>query len=290
MGIRRNNAVIKTRPVSISKFGLLSPAAEVIEDNNDDWVGGFTYSTIDGSLVSSNGSIFGVNPPVSEIIVPDENDETFRFYYPFDVQTTIQVSTMGTVPAQVLEDATKALDVVLQKNIESEFWTGAISSQLTDADGNRYLTQAGSTNLTPSGSATGVRVKHGLAILERALGNSTIGSRGVIHVTRDVASVLDASNSDGALVTKLGNYVVAGTGYEGTGPENLAASETKSWMYATGPVTVRVGQINMVPENVGQAVDSSKNTIKYYVDRPAAVTWATTKIYAVLVDLSLDLA
>lgn len=290
MSIRRNTAVIKTRPVSISKFGILSRAAEVIEDNNDDWVGGFTYSTLDGSLVSTNVSILGANPPVSSVVVPDANEETFRFYYPFDVQTTIQVSTMGTMPAQVLEDASAALDVVLQKNIESEFWTGNIASQLDDPDINRYLTQAGSVNLTPSGSATGVRVKHGLAILERALGNSTIGSRGVIHVTRDVASVLDASNQDDALVTKLGNFVIAGSGYTGTGPENLAAAETKTWMYATGPVTVRVGKLHVTPENVGQAVDSSKNTIKYYVDRPAAVTWATSKIYAVLVDLSLDLA
>lgn len=291
MSIRRNNAVIKTRPVALSSFGILSRAAEVIEDNNDDWIGGFTYDTIDGSVISTNESIMGTTTQKSVVVVPDANKDTFRFYLPFDVKTTIEVSTMGASPASVLEQATRALDVVLQKNIESEFWTGDLASQLTSASGNRYLTQAGSINVTPSGALTaGVRVKHGLALLERALGDSTIGSQGVIHVTRDVASALDVSKEDGALVTKLGNFVIAGSGYTGTGPENAAAAETQSWMFATGPMTVRLGKLHVTPEEVGQAVDSSVNTVKYYVDRPVAVTWSTVNLHAVLVDLTLDLA
>jgi hypothetical protein len=287
---RRTNAVADTRAVSLSKYGILSRAAEVIEDSSSDWVGGFVYDTFDGSLVSTNESIMGASTPLSVVVVPNTGDPTFRFYYPFDVKTTIQVSTMGSTPALVLENASKALDVVLQKNIENEFWTGQLASQLTDPNVNRYLSKTGSDNLTPSSSATGVRVKHGLAILERALGDATIGSRGVIHATRDVASILDVHDEDGALVTKLGNYVIAGPGYTGSGPGNAAAASTKAWMYATGPVTVRVGDVHVTPEQVGQAVDTSKNSIKYYVDRPAAVTWCTTELFAVLIDLSLDLA
>ncbi len=290
MVTRRTNAVADTRPVSLSKYGILSRAAEVIEDSSSDWVGGFVYDTFDGSLVSTNESIMGATTALSVVVVPNTGDPTFRSYYPFDVKTTIQVSTMGSTPALVLENASKALDVVLQKNIENEFWTGALSSQFTDPNVNRYLAKTGSTDLTPAGSATGVRVKHGLAILERALGDATIGSQGVIHATRDVASILDVHEEDNALVTKLGNFVIAGPGYTGSGPGNIAAATTKAWMYATGPVTVRVGDVHVTPEQVGQAINTAQNTIKYYVDRPAAVTWCTTKLFAVLIDLSLDLA
>lgn len=287
MVVRNIGTTVYTRPVSISKFGILSRAAEVITDNNNDWVGGFTYDTIDGKITSTNQTILGTSTHTEAVVVSNEGDPVYRYYYPFDVETTIELSTMGSNPDAVLDLATRALDVVLQKNIEREFWTGTLSDVVL----NRSLSQTDVENLTPGASTiTGVRVKHGLAILERALGDSTIGSAGVIHATRDVASILDCSNEDNALVTKLGNFVIAGSGYTGSGPADVAPPAGMAWMYATGPVTVRVGSINVTPESVGQAVDSSNNTIKYFVDRPAAVTWSTSKLYAVLVDLSLDLA
>ena len=289
MIVRNLGTVANTRPISISEFGILSRAAEVITDSSDDWTGGFTYDTIDGSITSSNHVIMGSATDEDIEVVPNESEPAFRFYYPFEVRTTIEVSTMGTTPAKVLERATNAINVVIQKNIESEFWTGALAEQLTPE--NRSLSQTDVDNLTPSASTTvGVRAKHALAILERALGDATVGSKGVIHATRDVASVLDCSNQDGALVTKLGNYVVAGSGYTGSGPAEAVPPAGMAWMYATGPVTVRIGSLNVRPDSVQQAVNSSNNTINYFVDRPAAVTWSTSKLYAVLVDLSLDLA
>lgn len=287
MVVRNIGTTVYTRPVSISKFGILSRAAEVITDNNPDWIDGFVYDTIDASVTSANKHISGSSSPDRVEVVSNLGQKPFRYYYPFDVETTVEISTMAMSPSEVLSIATKALDIVLQKNIEREFWTGDLAADT----GNRNLSQTDYVNMTPSGSTTtGVRAKHGLAILERALGEATIGSAGVIHATRDVASLLDCSNDDGALVTKLGNYVVAGSGYTGTGPQDIAAPAGMAWMYATGPVTVRVGALNLTAEDVSQVVDSSKNTIKYYVDRPAAVTWSTSKLYAVLVDLSLDLA
>lgn len=278
-----------TRPVSISEFGILSRAAEVIQNDNDDWTGGFTYDTVDGSIESSNHTMLGSATQEKDTVVSNEGLPVRRFYYPFEVRTTINASTMGVTPAEILDRATEAINVVIQKNIEREFWTGAIASKVSPE--NRSLSQTDVTNLTPSGSSTvGIRAKQGLAILERALGDATIGSKGVIHATRDVASVLDCSNHDNALVTKLGNFVIAGSGYTGSGPSDAAAPAGMAWMYATGPVTVHIGSLNVRAEDVGQAVNSSNNSIQYFVDRPAAVTWSTSKLYAVLVDLSLDLA
>jgi hypothetical protein len=135
-----------------------------------------------------------------------------------------------------------------------------------------------------------VKPRYGQAILEGALGDSPTGAEGVIHVTRDVTSILKVKKDDGALRTNLGTPVVAGAGYSRRGPDGTLAPTGKRWMYVTGPVSVRRGSLHIIPEKVNQAVDVRVNTIKYFVDRPVAVTWSTTNSYAVLVDLSLDYA
>lgn len=293
MVVRNVSNFVDTRPPAISEFGILSRAAEVIVDNSDDWTGGFVYPTIDGSVRSVNYPIAGVSSGTEVVVVPNAGLPVYRYYTPFEVRTTVEASTMGSTPEEVKSLAVQAINIVIQKNIEHEFWTGQVSDQIdgVNISENRSLSQTDVVNMTPSGSTTtGVRAKHAMAILERALGESTIGSKGVIHATRDVASVLDCSNQDGALTTKLGNFVVAGSGYTGSGPADAAAPAGMAWMYATGPVTVRLGSINIREDDVQQAVSYSTNKIQYFVDRPAAVTWSTSKLYAVLVDLSLDLA
>lgn len=288
MVVRNLGMSVSTRPPTISEYGILSRAAEVIADSSNDWIGGFVYDTMDGNVTSSNRPIMNAATDTEVVVVTNPALPTHRLYYPFEVSTTIEASTMAMSLDDVKEQATVALNVVIQKNIEREFWTGQLSDLLITP--NRSLSQTDVVNMTPSGSTTtGVRAKHGLAILERALGESTIGSKGVIHATRDVASVLDCSPQDGALVTKLGNFVIAGSGYTGSGPADAAAPAGMAWMYATGPLTVRIGSLNVKAEDV-QTVNIANNTIRYFVDRPAAVTWSTSKLYAVLVDLSLDLA
>lgn len=288
--VRKHNSVIETSPIVLAKYGILSPAVKVITDNSSDWLSQFIYETADGTVSTLNSSIMGANPVVTEQIVTPTSTDIFRSYHAFDVQTSLKASLMGNNPAELLLHAKAALDVVLQKNIESEFWNGAIAKQLTDAEGNRYLASTEAVDLTPSSATTGVKPRFAQAILERALGDTTVGSEGVLHMTRDVASTLRLTNSKKVLKTRLGNSVVAGVGYSGTGPDGTAAGENKAWMYATGPVTVRIGAVSVTPEEVGQAVDITINNVTYYVDRPAAVTWSTSELFAVLVDLSQDLA
>lgn len=291
--VKINNSIVETSPLVVAKYGILSPAVKVITDSNSDWLSQFTYDTVDGSVTSVNSTIMGASPAKSHTVVQANTDENLRTYFPFDVQTTVESSLMGNNPAALLLQAQNALNVVLQKNIEAEFWDGVLAKDLTNdlaVKGNRYLASVNAVDLTPASFFSGVRAKHAQAILERALGNHTIGSAGVLHMTRDVAAVLDLSNDDDTLVTSLGNTVVAGVGYSGRGPDGSDPGFEKTWMYATGPVTVRLGDVAVTPEQVGQAVDISNNTVKYYVDRPAAVTWSTTGLYAVLVDLTQDLA
>ena len=285
--VNSNTTFVDTTGLVQSPYGILSPATTVKELPNTA-LSGFSYNISDAGLIVQNGPILG-NAEKSKVVDNSKQTETFGFYLPFNVEASIKASTMGTNPNDLMNSARTALAAVTQKAIESEFWLGSIAKQYTRSNDNRFLSSEAALDVTPT-EGTAVKVRYGQALLEEALGESPLGARGVIHAPRLVASVLQASDKDGGLQTNLGTHVVAGSGYSHIGPDGVLAPTGKSWMYATGPVTVHLGDINVTPDKLNQAVDSSDNTITYFVDRPAAVTWSTTHLYAVLVDLTLDYA
>lgn len=275
-----------------SLFGILSPATTVVEDNSDAWVAGFSYEIGDARVLVENRPGY-LGPAQGKVTVASANDtKPVMFYLPFMIETTFTASTFALTPEAVEEEAKEALELVTQKAVEREFWTGDTAKLLTgdNAGLNRYLASSDAIDVTPT-SGTGIRVKHGQALLEEALGTGGLGSAGTLHAPRSVADLLRVSEKDSdTLVTRLGNTVVAGSGYTHSGPTGADASGPLRWMYATGPVTVRLGEIGYTPEKAAQAVDSRRNTTVYRASRPAAVTWSTSDFYAVLVDLSLDYA
>lgn len=287
---RSNTTLVPTAGLEVAPFGILSPATTTYNESDSFWTSGFTYEAQDAGVVVVNGSIFGVSPTDSVTIVDNsEATEHFKTYYPFDVKASVKVSTMGTNPAEIEASARMALDIVTQKAVETEFWNGDVAKLLTSDNDNRYLASAQSVDVTPT-SGTAVKVQYGLALLEQAIANSPVGAQGLIHAPRDVASTLRLDKDGNTLRTSLGTPVVAGVGYSKKGPTGADAPAGKAWMYATGPVSVRLGPTIITPGNLNQAVDIRINNIEYHVDRSAAVTWSTTDSYAVLVDLTLDYA
>ena len=288
--IRRTTTLVETKLPQASPYGLLSPAVEVVRETSNDWLNGFVYETPDGRVDVVNQVING-GDVTSKSTVVDGNPQnpTLRAYYPFDIQASVRSSTFGVTIEDVQKAADNALEVVTQKAIETEFWTGAIAKTLTATDHeNRYLSHADAFDVTPIAN-TPVKVGYGLALLEQAIGNATVGAQGTIHAPLLIASALPVSDNGGVLTTKLGSKVVAGSGYSNIGPNGVIAPVDTAWMYATGPVTVRIGKTPVVtPEMVSEAVKIDNNTVEFYVDRPAAVTWSTSFLYAVLVDLKLD--
>lgn len=280
-----------TQGPELSPFGLLGPATKVIEDNTERWIGGFTYPTLDGGASISLAPISGGTASATNVITPDAGDtQAYSFYYPFDIKETLSVSTFGTTPEEIYANAEMILDAVVQKSVEIELWTGTVAKGLTSKNLNRYFGGIAGTDyidVTPT-PGTAVRPNLGAALLEQALGGSTIGSRGIIHAPRAAASLIDFSHQkDDTLQTRIGTPIIAGTGYSLTNPDGTPTAPGKAWMYATGPVTVRLGQLHVLPGAVSEAVDTRINTITYYIDRPAAVTWSTDDLFAVLVDLYL---
>lgn len=286
--IRSNTNLVATAGPEAAPYGILSPATTVKELLPESEAG-FSYAISDAGLVVLNQTLNGGGSAESVVVDNTANRKNIGFYYPFDIEASIEASTMGSRPEDILESARAALEMVAQKAIESEFWHGTIAKSLTKENDNRYLSRGAAFDVTPT-EGTAVKVRYGQALLEEALGEATLGSRGVIHAPKLIASVLQASDQGGALVTNLGTKVVAGSGYSHIGPDGVLAPTGSAWMYATGPVTVQLGGISVVPEKLNQAIDARNNTIKYYVNRPAAVTWSTSHLYAVLVDLTLDYA
>lgn len=287
---RSNTTLVPTAGLEVAPYGILSPATTTYDHNDSFWTSGFTYENQDAGLVVANGSITGANP-VETVTVVDNTASTehFKTYYPFDVKASVKVSTMGTNPAEIEASAKTALDIVMQKAIEIEFWNGDIAKLLDSANDNRYLASAQSVDVTPT-AGTAVKVRYGLALLEEALGNASLGAKGVVHAPRVVGSALNLDKDGETLVAPLGNSVVSGVGYSKKGPTGADAGAGKAWMYATGPVSVRIGPTFVTPEKLNQAINTRINEIQYFVDGSAAVTWSTTDSYAVLVDLTLDYA
>lgn len=287
---RSNTTLVPTAGLEVAPFGILSPATTTFNENDSFWTSGFTFEASDAGVKVANGTIFGLTPAESVVIIDNtDSKERFKSYLPFDIQASIKVSTFGTTPAEIEASAKKALDVVTQKAIEIEFWNGDVAQLLTSDNDNRFLASAQSVDVTPT-PGTAVKVRYGLALLEQAIAESPTGAQGLIHVTRDVATALRLEADGTTLRTDLATPVVAGVGYSKKGPTGAVAPAGKAWMYATGPLSVRLGPTTITPSKLNQAVNVSINEIEYFADRPAAVTWATSDSYAVLVDLALDYA
>jgi hypothetical protein len=173
-----------------------------------------------------------------------------------------------------------------------EFWEGRIANAVnteagTTVNENRYLTDGGAEDLTPT-AGTPVKVRHGLALLEGALASAGCGNRGFIHTPVSIASVLPLKEDGDVLRTVMGNYVIAGTGYRGTGPGvSDPTTGTRMWIYATGPVFVRLGDAQVSAEG-NQNYDTRTNTVEVSAELLAAAVWDGCAHFGVLVDLSLD--
>lgn len=278
-------------------YGVLSPAASVVNDDSSDWVRGVQFETLNCATHIRLSALCSTASSIN--VVEAEDGSLYSTYMPFAIETDFQCSTFGFKHRDYEQVARDFMEAAQQKAVEYELWTGA-SAKLQeavwdedqhggDAFPNRWLASPSAVDVTPT-PGTPVKVKYGLALLEKALGTCGAGIRGTIHVTRDVGSALNLKDKNGALRTSLGNTVIAGTGYTGTAPAGTAPAGTQVWMYATGPVSVRLGPIAATPDQRRQSVDLSNNSIKVYATRPAAVSWDSCCHYGVLVDLALDYA
>ena len=269
--------------------GLLSVARVMTHggaEYDERWVRGFSYEFDSQPEVE----VFTVNDAtVTGGVSGTSTLPQFKEYDPFFIQVTDTRSTLGLTGEDRFKLAIKQLEVASQKALELELWEGVAA--LAETNGNDFLREAATASVVNSGALAPATA---LMLLEQAISSSPAGTNGVIHMTRDVASILGSrliySPADGGktgkAMTRLGTEVVIGSGYTGAGrisDANTTASASNKWMFATGPIDVHLSKPEVVNENLGQGitVSTNTNTLTVKAVRAAAVYFDPSIHYTV---------
>ena len=267
-----------------ARYGLLNSETLVTsESNTERWEGGLAlFSTLCKSKVTN----IEVCDASHKSVVQGTGSNITNTYDPFAVEVEVECSTFGFESRNYITEVEEAMLLQQGKAVEHEFWTGTLAKLSTVASDNPYLAKSTSTNVTPT-PGTAVSVRQGFALLEGALASAG-AYRGHIHAPRDVVSMVsdDLLVTGDRLETILGTSVSAGTGYAKTGPTGSAETGTKRWIYATGPVSVFLSDIDIFSPSPSETVDTTVNTIKIKAHRFAAPVIDGCGVFAVLVDLS----
>lgn len=225
----------------------------------------------------------------------NQSDQRYLDYVPFFIDVEDFASTFSLPGQDRFKRVLNQLETVTQKALEYELWEGVAAQEETAANGNMYLRKSGAATIPSAGAK---KPENALMLLEQAISDSPVGEKGVIHMTRDVASILGSrlifvKKDDGTkkVMTRLGTKVVVGSGYTGNGPigdANAAASATNKWMYATGTIHVHLGKSELVHDDLSQGVDATINNMRIKASRPAAVYADPSMLYAMRVTLPND--
>lgn len=226
----------------------------------------------------------------------NQGDQMYLEYVPFFVEVEDLGSTFSLLGEDRMASVKRQLEAVTQKAVEREYWEGLAAQEEAEASVNMYLRKTGASTVPSPGAFA---PQNALMIIEQAISESPLGEKGVIHMTRDVASILGSrlvykkpeDGDPGKIMTRLGTKVVVGSGYTGNGPigdANEAASATNKWMYATSQVEVHLGKVEVVNENLAQGADTTVNNMRIKAFRPAAVYSDPSIHFAMRVTLPND--
>lgn len=151
-------------------------------------------------------------------------------------------------------------------------------AQGVEGSSNPFLADA---NVTVLGGGA-VTPEVALSLLEDAIGST--GSGGIIHATPSVIAAWQtffvSGKEENMLLTANGTRVVSGGGY--IGADSPAAGQ--AWAFATGPVHVFLGDDNLNPGRVSEALDRSDNVVTYRAEQTILPYWDTCLQAGVLID------
>lgn len=271
--------------VTSNVYGRVAGSIAKIASN----VTGGTFT--DSGAATPSGAVPGTNTtggPGTYTNLPNVN------CLPWVVVVEDSCSSFGFEARDYIGRATRLLDNATPNAIESEWWTGALTTAA--GTGNNFLTNTATvTNVTPGATTptngTPCSIARGVQILEDALYSSGFGGQGMIHTMPQTApNFLGARRVGAQLLTVMDNIVVPGSGYPGTGPGGLAPTSTTAWMYATDVVTVRLDKPQVFPDNFQEALDrgfsGEPNKIRFRAERFVAATADFARHFAVNVTLA----
>jgi hypothetical protein len=239
-----------------------------------------------------------------------------QVYFPPTLETAFKCDATGWEDINYAERARLQMEQATSNALEFEFWTGTMVPENYNLVGDCPGLAAapggcsGILNPTASGLWTAVKPQDALALLVGALAGCASGAPGMIHAPSQIVELWAESfaliQNGPRLMTKTrGNVIVSGGGYPGTGPAALATATIPGqsagsaaaqvtpgpgayWCYATDAVVTRLGEIEVIPDNIGEAFvrtanGGRTNTIEFRAERQAAAYCGACATFAVLV-------
>ncbi len=288
----------KTPPV----HSLLS-SANIVTEMDDRWEGGLSFfpeNCGESSCWAPCPPRVNCVPTVMKDDCPPCDLEQID-YQPFVVYSTYVCSSFSAGPDFDFY-ARKARGLLLAteaKTVESEFWNGTcvptnphLSEPVTVVD---PLTGAvdiltGDPYGAPSPAQTpGI----GIAQLVNFLSQCNGGSRGMIHAVPmlvqrwahcgAIHEVVE--NGRRRFETAVGGHIIVpGSGYDGTGPGGVAPPAGQAYVYATGMVDIRMGEIKIQQRNMEEALNRRDNSVTVRAERTFAAVHDGCCFGALLVD------
>jgi hypothetical protein len=246
------------RPVAPPN-SLLNTPGVVVEDGEGRWMNGVVLDTYPA------GTPITWDPCSAGTFRTKDSQGDARELPTFDSFVVYVPTICSYFSSNGLQEMTSvALDARQSFGVEYGLAHGVVD--------NPYFADAGLTQL----GANGITAAEALARLENAIGAT--GQMGMIHATPAVVSVwmTDKLEGDeqGNLLTSNGTPVVSGGGYIGVHPFNkTASSDGSDWVFATGPVEVRLGPTAI--SDVRSSLDRDDNTIEFRAERAVLAEWST---------------
>lgn len=226
-------------------------------------------------------------PPATGFTLPAQRGLNFCAADPFIATGSFNCSPVGRPASEAFEIARRRLLAWEGRQVENTLWTG-ITSNGSVAPSFAFGNPGCGISPVDVNAAGAVSPVSAISLLEAALGDA-VSCGGIIHVPQGLVGFLKAQRQieviDGKLYSPSGYPVVAGQGYPGTGPANVAAVAGTAWIFATGPMLVARSNVIMVPDSVPEAVNRIINNITVRAERVYSVGY-TCSLFAVRANLS----
>lgn len=276
MTTRVTRVDIDASPPQRWRIGLFegSGAQQLPPNSLSRLAGGIGYETVDPGLDPDTASF----DPCAAFTIT-EGEGVIRDWNAWGIAIGEECSTINAADGTIEAMESRA-EVRLQAQSsylgEYTFWTGLVGGTLFSAFAPAWpniplVNTATMTDLTPVDGEAGVVEAMGL--IHEYLADTLRGMRGVIHCAPQILPYLAhfrVVQRDGfTLGTMLGDHlVIAGSGYTGSGPGNVAQPDNRTYIYATS--MVRAG---MSPIEIRADYTREQNTAHAVAYRSVLAEW-----------------
>lgn len=268
------------RPVEAAAptSGLLVSAIRPRGERDEDWANGFAWRS------ERCPTWQGYDPCDTLDTLPADGGNGIEYHRPMGYRVKDECTTLnGELDTSTVE---RQADAVASMVIAQELWTGALTvANPYDAPGavartNNYLARP--TAVTVGSGA--YPIEQAMAMLEQAARRDAGGQQVNLHMPVTALPAQGLDKVGNLLYTHTGALVIVDPGYTGSAPDGEEATDTAVWMYATGPVTVRMSSVD-IGNDMASTLDRATNRRAVWAHRLFAATFDPCTHYAIQVAL-----